>query len=339
MSENLNVNGYSCSSSGVYNIVKNANLTSSELKMLDKNSDKKISEDELAEFIDLENETTTERQYSDNPTIASLEFQYDQEQSNIEKYQKRISDLMRLKNKTNVNIASVSDTETIDSLTSKLSSIQGQIDEYNSKINDSLNNMNSISAAIIQVQMQIENGISSNGYANTGVLGATAGSGTSSTISVQSGSGQALTSVTGEMSTCLDNVAKSLGTTRETAADYITTLCNTIGKGYFDPEVILSQILSESSGNQSCTTTANAKCVGLGQMSAVAVEEINKQYGTNYTFSDMDDAAKNLQAMMYFMVYQYERYGNDLGAALTAYNVGHYSGTVNGYAKKILGRV
>lgn len=125
MSENLNINGYICTNSEIYNILKSENVSSADLKKLDKNSDNKISEDDFAEFTGEEEETT----YSSNPQIASLEFQQETEEKNIEKFQRRINDLMVLKNKTRVNIAGVSEDETKNSLLSKLDSIQSEIDE------------------------------------------------------------------------------------------------------------------------------------------------------------------------------------------------------------------
>lgn len=336
MSENLNINGYICANGEIYNILKSENVSKADLAKLDKNSDNKISEDDFAEFTGEEEEIT----YSKNPKIASLQYQQEREEEKIEKYQKRISDLMVLRNKTKVNIAGVSNEETVNSLTSKLDSIQSEIDGYNSKIIECISNLGAINVSIIQAQMQAAN--TSNSTIISGLnaaQGTTQTGGTTSSLNVQAGSGSDLMAVTGDLSICLDRVASSLGTSRQGAADYITTLCNTVGKGYFDPKVILSQIFSESSGNQSCSTTATSDFVGLGQMSAVAVEEVNNQFGTNFTFNDMNDAAKNLEAMVYLMTYQYERYGHNLGAAITAYNVGHYSGTVNGYAQKILSRV
>ena len=238
-----------------------------------------------------------------------------------------------------------SEDETKNSLLSKLDSIQSEIDEYNSKIIQCLENIGNIASSIIQLKTQAANsssGNTSNLYspAISNASGASSLSGGQTTaLNVQAGSGAELAAVDGDLSICLDRVASSLGTSRQGAADYITTLCNTVGKGYFDPKVILSQIFSESSGIQSCSTTATSDFVGLGQMSEVAVQEVNNQFGTNFTFNDMNDAAKNLEAMVYLMTYQYERYGNNLGAAITAYNVGHFSGTVNGYAQKILSRV
>lgn len=336
VSENLNINGYICANGEIYDILKSENVSKADLAKLDKNSDNKISEDDFAEFAGEEEEIT----YSENPKIASLQYQYEREEEKIEKYQKRISDLMVLRNKTKVNIAGVSNEETVNSLTSKLDSIQSEIDGYNSKIIECISNLGSINVSIIQAQMQAAN--TSNSTIASGLntaQGTMPTGGTTSSLNVQAGSGSDLMAVTGDLSICLDRVASSLGTSRQGAADYITTLCNTVGKGYFDPKVILSQIFSESSGIQSCSTTATSDFVGLGQMSAVAVEEVNNQFGTNFTFNDMNDAAKNLEAMVYLMTYQYERYGHNLGAAITAYNVGHYSGTVNGYAQKILSRV
>ena len=336
VSENLNINGYICANGKIYDILKSENVSKADLAKLDKNSDNKISEDDFAEFTGEEEEIT----YSKNPKIASLQYQQEREEEKIEKYQKRISDLMVLRNKTKVNIAGVSNEETVNSLTSKLDSIQSEIDGYNSKIIECISNLGSINVSIIQAQMQAAN--TSNSMIISGLntaQGTTQTGGTTSSLNVQAGSGSDLMAVTGDLSICLDRVASSLGTSRQGAADYITTLCNTVGKGYFDPKVILSQIFSESSGIQSCSTTATSDFVGLGQMSAVAVEEVNNQFGTNFTFNDMNDAAKNLEAMVYLMTYQYERYGHNLGAAITAYNVGHYSGTVNGYAQKILSRV
>lgn len=340
MSENLNINGYVCANNDIYTTLKAANLTSDKLQALDKNSDNKISEDELMEFTGEDDTVSgTATVYSDNPTINSLQMQYEKQMREIYRLQQKISHLRTLKSETKANMAQFAeDSEERSGLESKMDEIQGKIDSYNSSVTSGISNLFSINMQIQNAQ----NNLNSTGSTASAVMsnGVNATSATASgTLEVNKGSGASLATVTGDLSTCLDRVAQSLGTSRSDAADYITTLCNTVGKGYFNPKVILSQIFSESSGNQSCSTTSTSKYVGLGQMSAVAVEEVNKQFGTNFTFNDMNNAAKNLKAMVYLMTYQYERYGKNLGAALTAYNVGHYSGSVNNYAQKIMSRV
>ena len=74
-------------------------------------------------------------------------------------------------------------------------------------------------------------------------------------------------------------------------------------------------------------------------MSEVAVKAVNQEFGTNFTFEDMNDPAKNIEAMVYLMHYHYEKYDNNIGAAITAYATGHYDGTVIDYAKRVMSRV
>lgn len=344
MSENFNINGYTCATGSIYETLKSANLTSSDLKTLDKNSDNKISEDELMEFVEDESTSSAKTgsdELSDDPTIRTLQKKYKKEMKDLYRYQSKLSKLRTMRSEAKANLAGLEeDSSARSDAEARVEEIQSKMDSMNSSITKCIQNMFSINLEIINAQNNLNNNNSISSTQTDGTVNAASQTtGTTETLQVQQGSGSNLASVSGDLSICLDRVAQSLGTTRQNAADYITTLCNTVGKGYFNPKVILSQIFSESSGNQSCSTTSTSKYVGLGQMSAVAVQEVNNQFGTNFTFNDMNDASKNLKAMVYLMRYQYERYGKNLGAALTAYNVGHYSGTVNNYAQKIMSRV
>jgi hypothetical protein len=61
-----------------------------------------------------------------------------------------------------------------------------------------------------------------------------------------------------------------------------------------DANLLRAVIHTESSGNPNAVSPAGA--VGLMQMTPIAVEELNRQAGTNYTMEDMKDPGKNVQA-------------------------------------------
>lgn len=350
MSEDLNVNGYTCETKAIYDALKSANVKSSKLKAIDKNSDKKISEDEYQEYLESEDEeekssSSVQDEYSDDPTVQSLQRKYDREQRAIYRLQLRIKSLNALLKEAEGNLAGYpKDSDSRESMQAVVDSVQEKIDSATSEIASHNATMSNIMTSIQNRKNQLANeaalsaSMASSAETSASSTSGAGSVGTTTPISAESGSGSDLAGVTGDLSICLDRVAKSLGTSRNEAADYIATLCKTVGKGYFNPKVILSQIFSESGGDNSASSTPTY--VGFGQMSAVAVQEVNNQFGTNYSFADMHDPAKNLQAMIYLMRFQYERYGHDIGKALTAYNVGNCSsGVVNDYARKILSRV
>lgn len=342
MSENFKIGNYNYTINEIYSSPNNVNMTDGNLNPSSIQAKNKTSEDELAEFTDEETNSSSE-----NYSISKLQKQYKKEMENMQRYQDKLSEYRKIKNEIK-NKLILADADNTSNLETKLDNIQEKIDTTNSKLSDCISKMSALNTSILNEQnnilAQIQSDIQSSqylqplSYSNTNMQNVNGITPVNTNLNVQQGSGTSLMGVTGELSVCLDRVAQSLGTSRQDAADYITTLCNTVGEGKVNPKIMLSQIFSESSGNQSCTTTATSKFVGLGQMSSVAVKEINNQYGTNFTFQDMDNPAKNLEAMTYLMKYQLNRYNGNMGAALTAYNVGHFSGSVNGYAQKIMSR-
>ncbi len=351
MSENFSIGSYNCSTSNVYEVLKDFGLDDNTFKKIDKNSDKTITEDELVEFAESEEETentdtdtktsTSNSGESEDVEVQNLQNQKDRKIKEMYKLKAKIKRLENLQKQAEAEaVCYAKESEARNKADSIVSDYEGQISSINSQISSAVSQIVSLDSQIAQLKnskalaAQYANAITNtSSVTNT----STSTNNTSGNIEVQEGSGANLASVTGDLSTCLDRVASSLGVDRQTAADYITTLCNTVGCGYFEPKVILSQIFSESGGDNSASSTP--AYVGFGQMSAVAVEEVNRQFGTNYTFDDMHDPAKNLEAMIYLMRFQYERYGKDIGKALTAYNVGNCeSGVVNSYAQTILSR-
>lgn len=343
MPENLSINGYICETNNIYTELKTKNLSTDELASLDKNSDNKISEDEYVELSDSE-EFEKNSEYDEDPHIAYYQKRYQREEKRI--YELKC-DILRYKNRQkeikfqmeNTTPNSDSDSESSNSAQELYEEINSKINATNSKINACIKIMSDATFAIQKRIDELNNRTSTSSTTVTNTNTDNSSVSNAGNISVESGSGKDLYNVTGDLSICLDRVAEGLGTTREGAADYIASVCNSAGGGKIDPKIILSQIFSESSGYYNVTTTETSDFVGLGQMSEVAVKAVNQEFGTNFTFEDMNDPAKNIEAMVYLMHYHYEKYDNNIGAAITAYATGHYDGTVIDYAKRVMSRV
>ena len=370
MSENFKIGNYTCESQAVYSILSDPdlNLSDAELEKIDKSKDKIITEDELVEFSELEEDDdvneasstsggllTTEEmgeEYSDDARIRDYQIKRDQEIKNMRKYNIKLKKAnVRLKAAEANAAGYAEDSDARSKADSYVSDCESKVKDIKDKISSCTKNILNYNAQIEQIEAQLAaaaqaaaNNISSTETtvaANDGTTSSEStanASGTSSNFTYTEGSGAELANVTGDLSICLYRMASSLGTDRASAADYVATLCKNQGLGYFDPKIIVSLVFSESSGDNSASSDPNY--VGFGQMSAVAVEEINNQFGTSFTFSDMYDPAKNLEAIVYLLRFQYERYDHNLGKALTAYNVGNCeSGNINYYAQQIMSRV
>jgi len=358
MPEVYKIQGYTIETKEIYDELKEANVKSSQLKKCDKNGDKKITEDEYAEF-DLEDEedgedskksksSSSSNKYSDDAKINSLENEYDNQERKYYSKEAELTQLRMLRAQAEYEVAAYApESEERQSAQGIVDNIQGKIDSVSSEADACIDSMADIRSNISKRKNEIamEEAKASSGSSSGSSSSSSSSKSSNSTSSTSSskfsyteGSGKELTKVTGDLSICLDRVASSLGTDRSKAADYIATLCKTVGKGYFNPKVILSLVFSESGGDNSASSTP--EYVGFGQMSSVAVQEVNNQFGTNFSFADMKDPAKNLKAVVYLLRFQYERYGKNLGKALTAYNVGNCeSGNINGYAQTIMSRV
>ena len=369
MSENFKIGSYTCESQTVYSILsdKTLDITDDVLKQIDKSNDKIITEDELVEYSELEEDDeaeeasknsdgllTTEEmgeEYSDDARIRDYQMKRDQEIKNIRKYNLKLKKAnIRLKAAEANAAGYAEDSSARSKADSYVEECEGKVKTLEDKISTSTKNILSYNAQIEQIQAQLaaaaqaaaNNNTSSNSDTTSGGVAdsnaAESTGGTSGNYTYVEGSGAELAKVDGELSICLDRMADSLGTDRASAADYVATLCKNQGAGYFDPKIIVSLVFSESGGDN--TASSDPNYVGFGQMSSVAVDEVNNQFGTSFTFSDMSDPAKNLEALVYLLRFQYERYDHDLGKALTAYNVGNCeSGVINYYAQQIMSRV
>ena len=370
MSENFKIGSYTCESQAVYSILsdKELSITDSELKQIDSNKDNIISEDELVEFSELEETDDTQKtssnsdglqtteemgeEYSDDIRIRDYQIKRDEEIKTLRKLNFKLKKAnIRFKAAEANAVGYAEDSSAKSKADSYVDECEGKVKDIKSKISNCTKNILSYNAQIEQIQAQLAaaaqaaaNNTSSNvdtAASNSEAADSNAAanaSGASGNYTYVEGSGADLANVDGDLSICLDRMADSLGTDRASAADYVATLCKNQGAGYFDPKIIVSLVFSESGGDN--TASSDPNYVGFGQMSSVAVDEVNNQFGTNFTFSDMSDPAKNLEALVYLLRFQYERYDHDLGKALTAYNVGNCeSGVINYYAQQIMSRV
>ncbi len=116
-----------------------------------------------------------------------------------------------------------------------------------------------------------------------------------------------------------------LGMSEDEAAAYITELCESEewGDGCIDPVLLCAQICQESGYDADIVGDSGA-ALGLGQFHKCAVDEVNNQYGTNYTYSDRSDPEKALEMMVLLLKYDYSQTGSTDGM-LAMYNQGHAS--------------
>ena len=86
--------------------------------------------------------------------------------------------------------------------------------------------------------------------------------------------------------------------------EYISYLCEAPqwGNGCIDPIIFLADITQESScDSKNIGDSGNA--VGFGQFHTVAVDQVNKIYDTNYTYSDRANPKKALEMMSLYLRY------------------------------------
>ena len=89
-----------------------------------------------------------------------------------------------------------------------------------------------------------------------------------------------------------------------------------------DPDLFQAVVYHESAGgdvNAQSPTGAS----GLGQMTGIAVKEVNRVYGTNYTRQQMrDDPDANADAAAKLLAYELKQHDGNVEQALAAYNGG-----------------
>ncbi len=341
MSENFSIQGYECTTKSVFQTLSDKKVNLSDLKKIDKNSDNKISEDELVEFQEMDDNTAIS-EYKDEDIdehrIKQYHEQIEKEEADIKRNSEKIRAYEKYATsiKTSGGELSDSDKKRIQEYEDKVANLNSKIDSSYSKIRE----LNNSISNILNSNKYADNNGATSATSSIGAMGGTAANtGITDPSQVSSAASKGAANLKGELSSCLDNIAKSLNCSRDAAYNYIEQLCKNEGCGYFTPELIISQVYSESSGNQSSVSSAGA--YGLGQLKSVAVQEVNNKFGTSFKFSDVkNNGYTNLKAMIYYMRYQYNRYGNDVAKALTAYNRGNCNnGVINSYAKKIMSRV
>ena len=130
---------------------------------------------------------------------------------------------------------------------------------------------------------------------------------------------------------------------REETAAYLTNLCESEewAAGCIDPVTLCAQIRQES-GYVADIVGDGGLAVGLGQFHECAVEEVNNQYGTNYTSADRSDPYKALEMMALLLKYDYSKTG-DTNSMLAMYNQGNPNGinTSGGqnYVRAVMSRI
>lgn len=98
-----------------------------------------------------------------------------------------------------------------------------------------------------------------------------------------------------------------------------------------DPAIIFAMAFRES--------TYNADCIGDGGDSFGLLQvQPRWHYGRMQKLgcTDLHDPFQNVTVAVDYLAEQLDRYGGDIAKALTAYNRGHYSGTITNYAKNVM---
>lgn len=126
---------------------------------------------------------------------------------------------------------------------------------------------------------------------------------------------------------------------QDEAAAYITELCESEewGNGCIDPVIFCAQLCQES-GYRADAVGDGGNAVGLGQLWEIAVKEVNRVFGTNYSASDRNDAKKNLEIAILFLKEGYEATGTTEGM-LGMYNQGTADKAYNSAAKSYVAAV
>lgn len=119
-----------------------------------------------------------------------------------------------------------------------------------------------------------------------------------------------------------DVFCANLGLDREQTMKHLLNLCFSpdFGNGTVNPIVLLAQILTESTNNPNAVGD-NGNAVGFGQFHTCAVDEVNNQFGTNYSYNDRYDPYKNLEMMVLLLRYDFS-VTKSIDGALAMYNVG-----------------
>lgn len=111
---------------------------------------------------------------------------------------------------------------------------------------------------------------------------------------------------------------------------YIINLCE---EKHIDPAIIIAMAWKESTYRPRAIGD-NGKSFGLLQIQTKWHSKRMQKLGC----TDLLDPYQNVTVAVDYLCELLNRYGGDMGKALTAYNRGHYSGTITNYAKKIIAK-
>jgi len=100
-----------------------------------------------------------------------------------------------------------------------------------------------------------------------------------------------------------------------------------------DPAIVFAMIERESDFREDVIGD-NGKSFGLMQIQKRWHEERMEKLGV----TDLINPYENVMVGIDYLAWQLDRYDGDMAKALTAYNAGHFKGTVTNYAKGVLER-
>ncbi len=124
--------------------------------------------------------------------------------------------------------------------------------------------------------------------------------------------------------TFFDRLCEQMGMDEKEVTDLLTEMSTSEkwGNGCVTPELLFAQICNES-GCDIDAVGDNGAAVGLGQFHECAVDEVNNQFGTHYTYEDRKDPVKALEMMALLLRYDYTSTGNSTIGMYTKYASGN----------------
>lgn len=117
------------------------------------------------------------------------------------------------------------------------------------------------------------------------------------------------------------------------AAELQNHIAVTCEEHHIDPAVVVAMIWQESRYNADAVGDSG-NSLGLMQIQPRWHSGRMEKLGC----PDLFDPFQNVTVGVDYLAEQLDRYDGDLAAAVTAYNRGHYAGTVTGYAKSVLAK-
>ncbi len=119
-------------------------------------------------------------------------------------------------------------------------------------------------------------------------------------------------------------LCEQLGMDEKEVADYLTELSTSEqwADGCVSPIMLFAQICNES-GCYADIYGDDGAALGLGQFHECAVDEVNNQFGTHYTYADRSNPIKALEMMSLLLKYHYKSSGNSEVGMYTKYASGN----------------